>query len=486
MRNAIIVMLAGVLLAACGGGGSGGSGTPDAAVATVSVSPPAVALDRGATLQLTAVLKNGSGGVLLGRSIVWSSDDASKATVSATGVVAGLGTGTVVVRATAEGKTGRAEITVNEPTRVVERVAMNTAAERIEEGATFQLVATPYDASNNVVEGRGIHWTSSDGSVAGVSAGGLVTALRPGTVSVSATVDGAVGASTINVTAGYGFDLVFGSADVEQFEALHTVDLRDPSSPEVLVFPPGNRASHAAPSPDGQRIAFVVYTAAWESTVFVADRDGSNAAPLTTLAARNERPVWSPDGTRIAFESRPSGDASSIWVMNSDGSNPVNITVDQPAAGQASPAWSPQLPDGSYRIAYSNLMNGSASLWTMLPDGSDKRPVTTDARYYDDEPAWSPDGTGLVFVRSGNGIFGDLYLVPSTGGAGRAVMAAAALAYGQFSPAWSPDGRLIAFASKHGGGDFYQIWTVWSDGTRLAQRTFEPLQHSDPAWISRL
>ena len=73
----------------------------------------------------------------------------------------------------------------------------------------------------------------------------------------------------------------------------------------------------------------------------------------------------------------------------------------------------------------------------------------------------------------------------SAGGAGRALMPANPLAYGQFGPTWSPDGRLIAFTSKHADGEHYQVWTVWADGTRLAQRTQELVQHADPVWISR-
>jgi Tol biopolymer transport system component len=487
MRSAMVLIAMSLLTTACGGGGGGGNAPPPASapVATVSVAPSSLALDRGGSFQLSAVLKDASGGVLTGRSVSWSSDDASKVTVSATGLVTALGAGGANVWATAEGKTARAAVAVTEPAGPVARVAMSTVAERLDEGATFQLAATAYDATDNVVEGRVVRFSSSDGSVASVSLDGLVTALRPGTVSVSAQIDGAVGASTISVTANYDFELVFGRADVGMFEELHTLDLRDPASFELPLFPPGKRASHAAPSPDGQRIAFVVYQAGWESAIFVADRDGSNAIELAAPTARNETPVWSPDGTRIAFASRPELAASAIWVVDADGANAVSLTADQTAASQTSPAWSPPLADGSHRIAYSNFTGSAASLWTMRADGTDKRPVTADPRYYDDEPAWSPDGGTLVFVRSGEGVSADLYLVPSAGGATRPVMPAVALAHGQFSPTWSPDGRLIAFASKHADGTLYQVWTVWADGTRLAQRTFELLQHADPAWTTR-
>ena len=485
MRTKATLILIGLLSTACSGGGSDGGPSPTnpAPVASIEVLPATVQLDRGGTRQMTAVLKDAGGAVLLGRAVTWSSDDASKVSVSATGVVTALVAGTTNVRAAAEGKTAQAAVAVMEPSGQVRRIALSSVAERLDEGDSVQLTAIAYDAQDRVVEGRGIQWTSSGAWVASVSPDGVVTALRPGIVSVSARIDGAVASSTIAVSASYDFNLVFGRAGVGEFEELHTLDLRDTASFELPMFPPGKRASHPAPSPDGQRIAVVVYTTVWESTIFVADRNGSNATQLTTLHARNEAPVWSPDGARIAFMSRPNGGASAVWVMNADGSSPQNLTSDHAAGSQTSPAWSPRLADGSYRIAYSHANAGWASLWTMRDDGTDKVQVTTDASYYDDEPAWSPDGTSLVFTRSGNNAFGDLYVVPSAGGAGRELVT---LPFAQLSPTWSPDGRLVAFASKHGDGSLYQVWTVSPEGTRLAQRTFEPLQHADPAWIMRL
>ncbi|HSN73001.1 MAG TPA: hypothetical protein VLT59_15900, partial [Steroidobacteraceae bacterium] len=328
--------------------------------------------------------------------------------------------------------------------------------------------------------------SSLDPSLALVAPDGLVTARRAGLATIKVRIDAQEAGATVRVFADYGFDLVFSRADVEQPEALYWLDISDPAAAVQPVFGPGQYASHAAPSPDGTRIAYVVYdqwdATGWQAMIFVADRDGSNASRLTFLPARNERPAWSPDGTRIAFSSRPAGGAAEIWVINADGSNPINLTADQTDAGKDSPAWSPQLPGGGYRIAYSLSQNGTGHLWSMRDDGTDKRQLTS-GEVYDDEPAWSPNGTTLVFTRSATAVFGDLYLVSSAGGAERALMPANPLALGQFSPSWSPDGRLIAFTSKHDGSERLQVWTVWSDGSRLARRTNASYFHADPVWI---
>jgi Tol biopolymer transport system component len=479
-----------MLVSACGGGGGGDAGGPSApvTVATITVAPGAVTLNRGESTQLGATLKDSSGKVLDGRSVTWTSADPSKVSVTATGRIEAISAGRVDVTATAGGKSARAEVTVVEPAAPVSRVELNTVLADVEEGDSLQLEATAYDGDGNVLNGRGEQWVSGDAGTVAVSASGLVTGLRPGTVTVTVRIDGGQASATVRVFANYDFGLIYSKADAGLPYELYTLDIGDPEATALSAFGAGKRASHAAPSPDGLRIAFVVHgqwdATSWQSMIYVADRDGSNPSRVTFLPARNDQPVWSPDGTRIAFRSQPAGAGSDIWVMNADGSDLLNVTADQQGANKSSPAWSPRLADGSHRIAYAAAQGGSSHLWTMRADGGDKRQVTSDANFHDDEPAWSPDGGTLVFQRSGAAVFGDLYLVSSTGGAGRALLPANPLAFGQFSPAWSPDGRLIAFTSKHGGGDFYQVWTVWADGTRLAQRTRDLQEHADPAWIT--
>jgi uncharacterized protein YjdB len=56
------------------------------------------------------------------------------------------------------------------------------------------------DAQGNVLEGRGITWTSNNESVATVSQDGLVTAQSAGVTTVTATSEGKSGSSLITVT----------------------------------------------------------------------------------------------------------------------------------------------------------------------------------------------------------------------------------------------------------------------------------------------
>jgi len=66
---------------------------------------------------------------------------------------------------------------------------------------TAQATATLRDASGNVLSGQTIAWTSSNTSVATVSASGLVTAVAAGSATIVATSGGKTGSAALTVTA---------------------------------------------------------------------------------------------------------------------------------------------------------------------------------------------------------------------------------------------------------------------------------------------
>ncbi len=66
-------------------------------------------------------------------------------------------------------------------------------------GETVQLTATVSDQNGNVMSGASVTWSSSDASVATVSATGLVTAAGNGTATITATSGNASGAATVTV-----------------------------------------------------------------------------------------------------------------------------------------------------------------------------------------------------------------------------------------------------------------------------------------------
>lgn len=105
-------------MGSCGGGGDDGPVTPSAPtpVATVIVSPPTATVEVGSSVQLTATARDAQGKTLTGPSIVWASANPAIVSVSGSGLVTGVSAGgPIPVRATAEGKTGSADLTVAAP-----------------------------------------------------------------------------------------------------------------------------------------------------------------------------------------------------------------------------------------------------------------------------------------------------------------------------------------------------------------------------------
>jgi len=81
-------------------------------VASVTVAPPTASVVIGQTVQLTATTKDANQNVLTGRVVTWASGNTAVATVSATGLVTGVGQGQVTITATSETKSGTATVTV--------------------------------------------------------------------------------------------------------------------------------------------------------------------------------------------------------------------------------------------------------------------------------------------------------------------------------------------------------------------------------------
>ena len=90
------------------------------------------------------------------------------------------------------------------------------------------------------------------------------------------------------------------------------------------------------------------------------------------------------------------------------------------------------------------------------------------ANWGDRSPAWSPDGSKLVFVRAGR-----LYVIGSDGSGLRRITR---LRLNRVvSPAWSPDGRSIAFVRGR------TLYVMRSDG-----RAIRPIFKRDTTWVSHL
>lgn len=191
--------LAILLAAAAGCGGGDSPSAPACAVSDVTVTAPAAPLQVGKTTTMSASVTQANCSPAI--QATWESSQPTVASIDAsTGVVTGVAAGgPVTITARAQGKSGTAQISVI-PVSVAS-VTLAPATATIALGETQQLTATPRDADGNVLTGRTVTWTTSDASLATVSATGLVTAVAPSPVTITATVDGKSAAAAISVIA---------------------------------------------------------------------------------------------------------------------------------------------------------------------------------------------------------------------------------------------------------------------------------------------
>jgi Tol biopolymer transport system component/imidazolonepropionase-like amidohydrolase len=160
-------------------------------------------------------------------------------------------------------------------------------------------------------------------------------------------------------------------------------------------------------------------------------RDFDSVAPRQTLGIVH--PVISPDGTQVAFAA-----LNDIYVMPIGG-KPVNITNDR--AFDTDPAWS---PDGSQLLYSSDKSGSQLQLWIRDVRTGQAREVTR-LTTQPQGATWSRDGKRIAFLNINN----------NYGVAEIAVLDAATLQVQKVHdtlpqpgpPTWSPDGKRLAIAA---------------------------------------
>ncbi len=164
---------------------------------TVSVSPATAELTAvGATVQLTAEVRDQNGRTMAGAAVTWTSGAAAVATVNSTGLATAVANGTATITATAGDASGSASLTV---AQAVSAVAVTSPADTLEVGDTLRLAAVATDANGHAVEEASFAWSSGDASVVDVDGSGLATAVAVGTAVVTASSSGVSGSTELVV-----------------------------------------------------------------------------------------------------------------------------------------------------------------------------------------------------------------------------------------------------------------------------------------------
>jgi alpha-tubulin suppressor-like RCC1 family protein len=171
--------------------GQGSLGAP----ASLIISPDTVYL-TGYTYQMSALVQDSAGNILIDVPVTWSTNDSSGLTISPSGLITVLAEGVYGVKAEAAGLTAFADVVATLPTPAAS-ISLSPTSDTIPPGGGISLTPTVRDASGRVIQ-REVTWASSNTAVATV-VGGEVTGVTTGVATISATSGPANASATITV-----------------------------------------------------------------------------------------------------------------------------------------------------------------------------------------------------------------------------------------------------------------------------------------------
>ena len=169
------------------------------------------------------------------------------------------------------------------------------------------------------------------------------------------------------------------------------------------------------------------------------------APQLAVRPSGAQEPTTTPTPTLAFAVGDPTTQTSSIWLSDVDGSNRRVLVSDSGGTFTYSePAISPDGTKVAYASDHGNL-TGTWHIWVRNIDGTGTPLQLTTVERFDYDPAWSPDGTTIVFAGYAGGDCSNLYLVAAAGGSARKLVEGTCA----HAPTYAPSGRLIAFTTEN-------------------------------------
>lgn len=250
---------------------------------------------------------------------------------------------------------------------------------------------------------------------------------------------------------------------------------------QVTTLPAATQHRHPNWSPDHSKIVYAAGVAfSGEYALWIVDLRTNEQTEFVQKAAGQDRPSWSPDGTQIAY-----GSGGDLWVKNVDDTDPTDkgTQLTATAATDERPVWS---PDGN--TLYFNRKEGAGH--RELYKKSPVTPAGGENLFYSDpekdvwQPALSPDGNRLCFLRGEQNSSADLFTIPVNGSSGPAKLAEE-VGVGELNCVWSPDGTLILYTrGAFEQGDLYTRSPNGSGIDALSQYNVEKHFDGNADWAT--
>lgn len=197
-------------------------------------------------------------------------------------------------------------------TQPVATITLSSAAQTLVPQATAQLTAVLKDAAGNTLTGRTLTWNATPAATGSVSASGLVTAIAPGTLTVSATSEGVTANITLTVVNGAVIGPAGGTFTVPGGDVEVQVPIGAVATNTMITAVPVSESQVAAPS--GWRTVGQQYTLGPVGTTF--------AQPVTIKLKfkSTELPAYAMSGD-LAMRSASAGQWTTLTNLVVDAAN---------------------------------------------------------------------------------------------------------------------------------------------------------------------